>query len=301
MPDLRIGISGWTYPPWRGTFYPRGLPMKRELEYASQQFNSIEINGTFYGMQRPSSFGAWFDQAPDDFVFAVKGSRFITHLKKLRDVQTPLANFFASGVLKLQHKLGPILWQFPAQMPFAMDRVETFLAMLPRDFKQAAALARKHDDRLKAPAFLRIDRNRPIRHAFEMRNPEFFCAEFIMLLRLHDVALVIADSAGKFPYAEDITAEFTYIRLHGSRELYASGYDDDELARWTRRIRMWSGGGEPRDAKRVGTKVKALRSTRRDVFVYFDNDAKVFAPFNAQRLSTMLEVKQSRKPKRSVS
>jgi uncharacterized protein YecE (DUF72 family) len=291
MSGIRIGISGWTYPPWRGKFYPKGLPIKRELEYASQHFNSIEINGTFYGMQRPSSFESWFEQTPDEFVFAVKGSRFITHLRKLKDVDTPLANFFASGVLRLEHKLGPILWQFPAQMPFALDRVEEFLELLPRDFKQAAALARKHDDRIKAKAYLRVDENRPIRHAFEMRNPEYFREEFVTLLRKHNAALVIADSAGKFPYAEDITADFIYIRLHGSKELYASGYGDVELKRWTKRIETWRTGSEPRDAQRVGKKSKTSKSKRRDVHVYFDNDAKVFAPSNAKKLATLLKVK----------
>lgn len=290
MPDLRIGISGWTYPPWRGRFYPKKLPIKRELEYGSRQFNSIEVNGTFYIMQTPVSFGAWFDQAPEDFVFAVKGSRFITHMKKLNDVRAALANFFASGVLRLEQKLGPILWQFPVQMPYLPQRVEEFLKMLPRDFKQAAALGRKHDHRIKSKAYLRVRENRPIRHAFEMRNPEFFCPGFISLLRAHNAALVFADTAGKFPYAEDVTADFIYIRLHGSKELYASGYDAHELSRWAKRIRSWRSGREPRDAKRVASRSKS-KPMPRDVYVYFDNDAKVFAPFNAKKLATLLRVK----------
>lgn len=294
MCDVRIGISGWTYPPWRGRFYPKGLPIKRELEYAARQFNSIEVNGTFYIMQTPASFGAWFDQTPDDFLFAVKGSRFITHMKKLKDVRNALANFFASGVLRLEHKLGPMLWQFPARMPYVPQRVEEFLKMLPRDFRQAAALGRKHDDRLKARAYLRVRENRPIRHAFELRNPQFFCAEFINLLRAHNAALVIADTAGKFPYAEDITADFIYVRLHGSKELYASGYDDDELTWWAKRIATWRSGREPRDARRTAatrSQSRAGTMTSRDVYVYFDNDAKVFAPFNARRLAELLQAK----------
>ena len=143
MPQTRIGISGWTYGPWRGVFYPKDLPHKRELEYASRQLNSIEINGTFYSLQRPGSFAAWYEATPEDFVFAVKGGRFITHMKKLKDAQTPLANFFASGLLKLKEKLGPILWQFPPGFAFNEERFAEFFAMLPRDTTSAAKLARR--------------------------------------------------------------------------------------------------------------------------------------------------------------
>jgi uncharacterized protein YecE (DUF72 family) len=289
MPELRIGISGWTYPPWRGKFYPKGLAQKRELEYASRQFNSIEINGTFYSMQTPSSFATWFDQTPDDFVFAIKGSRFITHMKKLNQVKAATANFFASGILRLRHKLGPILWQFPEQMPFLPERLEAFLELLPRDFNEAAKLGRKHDDRLKDRAYLRVDENRPIRHAFEMRNAQFMCSDFGSLLQRHSAAMVFADTAGKWPYCEDVTADFIYIRLHGSTELYASGYSDDELRWWADRIAKWRRGREPADAAR-SLHIKAQATRQRDVYVYFDNDAKVHAPFDALRLAQILNL-----------
>ena len=154
---VRIGISGWTYAPWRGVFYPKGLPQKRELEYATTQFSSLEINGTFYGMQRPDAFANWADRAPDNFVFAVKAPRFITHIRRLRDVATPLANFIASGLLRLGPKLGPILWQFPPNFRFDAERIEEFLRLLPHDTGAAAGLGRKHDERLKAPAWLKVD------------------------------------------------------------------------------------------------------------------------------------------------
>ncbi|MGQ3030980.1 MAG: DUF72 domain-containing protein, partial [Ferrovibrionaceae bacterium] len=154
---VRIGISGWTYAPWRGAFYPDDLPKKRELAFAARRFEAIEINGTFYGLQTPASFGRWAEETPEDFVFAVKGSRFITHLLRLRDIETPLANFVASGLLRLGAKLGPILWQFPPSFRFEPDRLEAFLALLPQDTDAAARLARRHDGRLNGRAWIETD------------------------------------------------------------------------------------------------------------------------------------------------
>lgn len=291
MAELRIGISGWNYPKWRGKFFPKGLPQKRELQYASEQLNSIEVNGTFYSMQRPSSFKAWSDQTADDFVFALKGSRYITHMRRLKDVQTPLANFFASGPLRLGRKLGPILWQFPQRLKWDPERFEVFIEMLPRDTEQAAALAHKHDTRLKERAYMRVDRNRPVRHAFEVRSESFLSDDFLKLLRKHNMAWVIADAAQRWPYFEQVTADFVYIRLHGAKELYTSGYGDDELAAWADRIRTWLDGCEPSDAVKFSD-VSPRKQSSRDVYVYFDNDVKVYAPFNAMRLSEMLGVSE---------
>jgi uncharacterized protein YecE (DUF72 family) len=277
---VRIGISGWTYPPWRGVFYPKGLPQKRELEYATSQFSSLEINGTFYGMQRPDAFADWADRAPGGFVFAVKAPRFITHIRRLREVETPLANFIASGLLRLGPKLGPVLWQFPPNFRFDAERIEAFLKLLPHDTKAAARLGRKHDDRLKAPAWLKVD-DRPMRHAFEIRNETFRTRAFVDLLRKYDVALVCADTV-EWPRLMDLTSDFVYCRLHGSEELYASGYDDKSLDEWAARVAAWAKGGEPADSERIGGKA---RKHRRDVFVYFDNDAKVRAPFDAKALT----------------
>jgi uncharacterized protein YecE (DUF72 family) len=282
---VRIGISGWTYAPWRGVFYPKSVPQKRELEYAASQFRSLEINGTFYGMQRPAAFGDWADRTPDDFVFAVKAPRFITHMKRLRDVEVPLANFIASGLLRLGPKLGPILWQFPPNFRFDAERIEAFLKLLPHDTHAAARLGRKHDHRLKARAWLKVDAERPIRHAFEIRSDTFRDRTFIDLLRNHDVALVCADAV-EWPRLMDVTSDFIYCRLHGSEELYASGYDDRSLDAWATRVALWAKGGEPADAERVGG--KARRRTR-DVFVYFDNDMKMRAPVDAKALTERVD------------
>ena len=225
----RIGISGWRYPPWRGVFYPPGLPHRRELEYASRRLNSVEINGSFYSLQRPSSYQRWREETPDGFVFSVKGPRFVTHMKKLAGVETPMANFFASGVLALGAKLGPVLWQLPPSLGFDAGRLERFFALLPRTTGAAAALAERHDERLDGRALTGTDADRPLRHALEVRHRSFERADFIELLSAHDVALVVADTAGKWPMLHDVTSEFVYVRLHGAEELYVSGYDPPAL------------------------------------------------------------------------
>jgi uncharacterized protein YecE (DUF72 family) len=288
--EIRIGISGWRYAGWRGKFYPKDLPQHRELEFAGRTFNSVEINGSFYSLQLPSSYKRWYDATPRDFVFAVKGGRFITHMKKLRDVETPLANFFASGLLGLREKLGPILWQLPPSLGFDATRLDDFFELLPRNTRDAARLAKKHDDKLKAPAFTKIDISRPLRYALEIRHRTFMTPKFFELLRKQNVAFVFADTAGKFPYAEDLTADFVYIRLHGAEKLYVSGYNDRALDWWANRIEYWRKGRQPRDAKLIApVKSDNCRSgSDRDVFVYFDNDAKVHAPFDAIRLSKRL-------------
>lgn len=283
---IRIGISGWRYAGWRGSFYPKELRQRDELSYGSRRFDTIEINGTHYSLQRPDFFARWHDETPEDFVFAVKGSRFITHMKQLRDVETPLANFFASGVLRLEEKLGPFLWQLSPRFGFDAERFERFLTLLPRDSTAAAALAEHHDHRLKGRAWTKTGRKRPLRHAVEIRHPSFLDPEFVRLLRRHNVALVFADAVD-WPYAEEVTADFLYLRLHGSEELYASGYDDDALDDWAARIRLWSRGSQPNDAKLIDPDTRPRRRAR-DVYVYFDNDAKVRAPVDAQSLRKRL-------------
>jgi uncharacterized protein YecE (DUF72 family) len=286
--DLRIGISGWTYPPWRGVFYPKKLPHRLELEFASRAFNSIEINGSFYSLQRPSSYRRWYADTPAGFLFSVKGARFITHMKKLRDVETPLANFFASGVLCLREKLGPILWQFPPNFGWNEERFSDFFELLPRDTGAAAKLARRHNDKLKAGAWTRTDAVRPLRHAVEIRHPTFMVPEFFALLRRHNIAFVFADTAGKWPYAEDLTADFVYCRLHGAKQLYVSGYSAQEIEWWAKRIEFWRKGKQPRDAKLVAD--RKAKAGHRDVYIYLDNDAKVHAPFNAKSLAKKFQL-----------
>ncbi len=275
--EIRIGTSGWRYPPWRGDFYPPGLAQRRELEYLSRQLNAVELNGSFYSLQRPERFRAWFDETPSDFLFAVKGGRFITHMKQLRDVETSLANFYASGVLALGAKLGPFLWQLPPRLTFDPDRLANFFALLPRTTTDAAELAAKHDDKLKAKPYLEPGKRRPLRHALEVRHPSFAEPAAKKLLRDHGIALVVADTAGKWPFLEDQTAGFAYVRLHGAEELYVSGYSDRALREWAEKIRTWHDDG------------------KRDVHVYFDNDAKVEAPRNAQALADLLGVEPANK------
>ena len=265
MGTVRVGISGWRYPGWRGDFYPPGLAQRHELAYASEHLTSIEINGSFYSLQRPSSDVAWRQQTPDSFVFAVKGGRFVTHFKKLRDVGVPLANFFASGVLGLGPKLGPILWQLPEVLTFDAELLTAFFALLPRSTAEASTMARRHDGKVPEDrALTRAEDDRPMRHALEVRSRTFVTPEAVAMLREHDVALVVADTAGRWPLLDDTTSDFVYVRLHGDRELYASGYGAAALDEWARKCRAWA--------------------VERDVFVYFDNDAKGYAPHDAMAL-----------------
>jgi uncharacterized protein YecE (DUF72 family) len=279
---VRIGISGWRYAPWRGTFYPPELRQRDELAYAAARFDTIELNGSFYSLQRPEYYARWRAEVPDDFVFAVKGSRYITHMLRLRGVETALANFFASGVLALGAKLGPLLWQLPPTLPFAVDELDAFLRLLPRSFAAAARLARRHDDRVAGRTHLRAPVDLALRHALEVRHPSFACAELVELLRRHDVALVVADTAGRWPFLEDVTSDFVYVRLHGDAELYVSGYGPAALTTWATRIRAWRAGRTPRGAKRIGPPPEQVP---RDVYVYFDNDIKAYAPFDAAKLA----------------
>ena len=281
-PQIRIGISGWRYPGWRNTFYPKGLAQRRELEFASHHFNTIELNGSFYSLQQLKSYREWNSQTPADFVFAVKGGRYISHMRRLQNVEIPLANFFAQGLLSLGMKLGPILWQFPPNFKFDPDRLQAFFDLLPRTHKEAAILARKHDKWMDDRSWLNIDADLPIRHAVEIRHDSFAVSEFVSLLRKNKIALVVADTP-EWPCLMDVTADFVYCRLHGSEKLYASGYDSAAIDTWARRVLAWSQGKEVTNATRVHSKPAAKRSSR-DVFIYFDNDAKVRAPADAQSL-----------------
>lgn len=283
----RVGISGWHYPRWRGTFYPTGLPQRDELAYAAARLGTIELNGSFYALQRPTSYQQWAAQTPADFVLSVKGGRFVTHIKKLADVEAPLANFFASGLLALGHRLGPVLWQLPPTLPYDPERLAAFFALLPRTTAQAAELAAHHDARLDGRAWTTTDADRPLHHALEVRGAGYVDAGFVELLRAHDVALVVADSAGRWPRFLDVTSDIVYVRLHGHAQLYESGYPRSLLEEWAARIRAWSAGDTD-----VGDPLVAAPAPRaphgREVYVYFDNDAKVHAPFDAMALTEIL-------------
>jgi uncharacterized protein YecE (DUF72 family) len=290
-----IGISGWRYAPWRGEFYPPGLPEREELTYAAAHFPTIELNGSFYSLQRPEYYERWFEQVPAGFVFAVKGSRYITHMLRLRGVATALANFFASGVLKLEHKLGPLLWQLPPTFKFDEPRLAEFFSLLPRTTKEAAKLARGHDKRVAGRSFLAPRDDYEIRHALEVRHPSFATPELIELLRNQRVALVVADTAGRWPFLEDVTSDFVYVRLHGDVKLYESGYTDEALERWAGRIRAWRDGSTPPQATLTAPPPRRMR---RDVYVYFDNDIKVHAPYDAMSLATKVEEATDEKGRR---
>lgn len=264
----RVGISGWTYPQWRGVFYPEGLRRADELAFAASRMSSIEINGSFYSLQRPESYLSWRERTPDDFVLSLKGGRFITHMKRLADVEKPLANFFASGPLALGEKLGPVLWQLPPTMSLDVSRLKDFFQLLPRTTTEAANLGAVHDERSKGQ-WLLDQPDRPIRHALEVRHESFQTPAFLDLLHEHDVAVVLADTAGRWPMIREVTTDFAYVRLHGDTELYASGYSDRALDEWAGQVRGWADSGS-------------------DVYVYFDNDIKVRAPCDAMALSERL-------------
>jgi uncharacterized protein YecE (DUF72 family) len=266
---VRIGISGWRYEPWRGVFYPERLAQRRELEFCGQHFSTVELNGSFYSLQRPEYYEAWYRETPPGFLFSVKGSRYITHLLRLKNIEKPLANFYASGILNLRDKLGPFLWQFPEMFRYQRERLESFFELLPRNTEEALRLARRRDARMTGRSRLAIDARRALRHAIEIRHASFVNEEFISLLRKHDVGLVVADTAGKWPRMFHVTSGFVYVRLHGDVKIYASGYSGRALAAWARRIREWDAAG-------------------RDVYVYFDNDVKVRAPFDALNLMRKL-------------
>jgi uncharacterized protein YecE (DUF72 family) len=268
------------------------LRQKDELSYAAGKFRTIEVNGTFYGLQKPASFASWAEQVPEDFVFSVKAPRFITHIRRLRDCETPVANFLASGILRLGAKLGPILWQLPPTLKFDPAQVEAFLALLPHDTQSAVTVAKSHDARLKDRAWVETDAERPLRHAMEIRHESFRDPAFIGLLRRYNVALVCADTP-EWPRLGDVCSDFIYARLHGSEQLYASGYDKPAIAAWADRVTAWAKGGTSADLDQVAAKVPRRA---RDVYVYFDNDMKILSPRDAAALHDRLAGKAGEKP-----
>ncbi|WP_345764861.1 DUF72 domain-containing protein [Diaminobutyricibacter sp. McL0608] len=256
-------------------FYPQGLPHKNELRYAAERLDSIELNGSFYALQRPSSYRHWAEETPADFVFSIKGGRYVTHIRRLQNPTEALSSFFASGLLTLGDKLGPLLWQLPPNLRFDSDLVDTFFSTLPRTTFEAAALGRNSTlDESRTWTAVTVDR--PLRHAIEVRHDSFVDDAFIGLARTHGIAIVVADTAGRWPLLREVTADFLYLRLHGDEELYASGYTPESLETWARDVRGWVAGDACPDG--VG----------RDVYVYFDNDTKVRAPYDAMSLRELL-------------
>lgn len=255
---VRVGIGGWTYEPWRGVFYPKGLAQKRELTYAAEKLTSIEINGTFYGSQKPESFARWRDETPDGFVFALKGPRFATNRRVLAEAGSSVDRFFSSGVTELGSKLGPVNWQFAATKRYDPEDFEAFLALLPKE----------------------VD-GLPIRHAVEVRHESFKDEGFVALARRFEVAVVIADS-DKYPAIHDATASYVYARLQSASEDEPEGYRKKDLDAWAGRAKAWASGGTPDDLDLIAQPDSAPAS--REVFVYMINGFKPKAPAAAMAL-----------------
>lgn len=289
--EIRVGVSGWTFPGWQGTFYPKGLARTKELFYASQHLNSIEINGTFHAIQTPKTFKRWYETTPENFLFSVKASRYLTHEKRLKEYGRGLSNFFATGLLCLKHKLGPILWQFPPNMKLKDHRFEKFLAVLPHTSQAAAKLAEGYSEKLEDIVEIPEGLNFPVRHAFEFRHESFLNKDFIQMLQENNIALVFPHSPKKgFPYAEDLTSDFVYCRMHGEKAKYKKGYPLSEVEAWAKRVEAWAEGRVPVKSETVA--IKKPEKVKRDVFVYFDNAEKLYAPKNALQLLKALDLAQ---------
>jgi uncharacterized protein YecE (DUF72 family) len=260
---IRVGIGGWVFAPWRGEFYPKGLPQARELEYASRKLTTIEINGTFYGTQKPESFRKWAAETPDDFVFALKGPRFATHRRVLGEAGESIERFFASGVLELKEKLGPILWQFHPSKKFEEDDFAAFLALLPQRLE-----------------------GRAIQHAVEVRDESFLNASFITLLRKCCIAVAVVES-DEHPLIADVTSDFVYARLQRTTESVATGYPSRALSAWAKRAQAWTNGSVPDDLSTIPGQSPVQMD--RNVFIYMISGAKVRAPAAAMALIERLK------------
>lgn len=265
---VRIGLSGWQYDSWRGDFYPAGVPKRRWLEYVAERFPTVEVNGSFYSLQRPERYRAWRASAPADFRFALKGGRYVTHMLRLRNIETALANFFASGPLELGSTMGPVLWQLPEALLPTPEVLDAFLTLLPRTHGTAAILAEQHDDKVQDPSVHAEDPTSVIHHALEVRSAGL-TEEHVAVLRQHAVALVDSH-AGDFPRLRvDTGAPIAYLRLHGAPRTYHDGYSAQALGRWA-------------------TTVLEHERAGRDTYVFFDNDAERHAPWDALTLDRIV-------------
>jgi uncharacterized protein YecE (DUF72 family) len=259
---IRVGIGGWNFPPWRGTFYPKGLAQAKELEFASRALTSIEINATYHRLQKPDSFRKWATTAPEGFKFSVKAWQFATAKRDLAEGASLIDKFLSSGFTELGEKLGPIVWQFAPTRKFEAENFAAFLSLLPTELNGVS-----------------------LRHAMEVRHESFVDPEFVALARKHRAAIVLADSA-KYPLIADPTADFVYLRLQRTEENVETGYTSRALKQWAERAKAYEAGGAPKD---LPTLSKAAPSKKRDVFVYFISGAKVRAPAAAQALMAQLK------------
>ncbi len=283
---INIGTSGWNYPEWRGKFYPKGLPQTKELAFMAEQFDTLEINSSFYRLMLPSTFEKWAAAVPPTFSYAVKGWKNITHMRRLKNVGNDLAMFFSSGMMALKGQLGPILWQLPPSLKFDADVLDTFLASLPKTYGEARELgatapppAKKDADKPGAqPALIDLDAtdeaalgSMPLHYAVEPRSEGFGSAEAVEIFKKYDTALVMADTGGRYPQFDEVTASLVYVRLHGSPRMYYSKYSDEALQEWADKALAWKHDGL-------------------QTYFYFDNTAGGWAPYNAQTLEQMCEV-----------
>ena len=257
-PTVRVGVGGWTFAPWRGVFYPKGLPHAQELAYAARHLTAIEINGTFYRTQTPATFRKWASEVPDGFVFSVKGHQRVTHRRELKDAGESIEHFLNSGVLELGDRLGPLLWQFPPFKKFDETDFASFFELLPKEFG-----------------------GRRLRHVIEVRHASFCVPEFVGLLRKFETAVVFSEHQ-KYPAIADAAADFLYLRLQKADDSLETGYPLEAIAQWAARIRKWSGGGTPSDLPHVETALSKVKL--RDIFVYFIHEGKVRAPAAAMAL-----------------
>ena len=261
MTSIYIGVGGWVFEEWRDNFYPKGLSQKRELEYSSRQLTAIEVNGTYYGSQKPESFARWHDETPADFVFTLKGPRFATNRRVLAEAADSIGKFVESGITRLKAKLGPINWQFMATKKFDAKDFAAFLSLLPEKQDGVA-----------------------LRHAVEVRHPSFACAEFVALCRAHNVAIITSGDS-EFPLIADVTADFVYVRIMGTSEKEKLGYSKAAIAKWSGRAGEWAQGSVPRDLPLVA---KAAAKKPRDVFLFVISGAKARNPAAAQALIAAL-------------
>lgn len=266
-------MSGWTFPGWKGRFYPKGLSAKKELEFASRQVTSIEVNGTFYRVLAPKSFESWYQMVPPDFVFSLKAPKFVTHVRRGKDVDSGVANFLASGIFLLKEKLGPILWQFPPNVMLKDDRFDKFAALLPKDVAQAEKLAQNHSEWLNGKAVTSATGVGKIRHAIEFRHPSFFNRDFLQMLAGHGIAAVFAHGGKKDLYTEQPTADFVYARMHGQGKGFKKGYPLKVLGEWVETLRAMG-------AKKKGPKAASI---------YFDTEEKKYSPDDAKHLIEILK------------
>lgn len=260
---IRAGIGGWTFEPWEGTFYPEKLTKKRQLEYAGSKLKAIEVNGTYYGSQKPATFAKWASEVPDGFIFSLKASRFVTNRKVLAEAEESMTKFLTQGLTELGDHLGPILWQFAPTKKFEPDDFAAFLALLP-----------EKQDGLR------------LQHVVEVRNDSFQVPEFIELLAKHNVAVVCADHHD-YPMLPDVTADFVYCRLQKGEDDIETCYPEKDVKAWSERLKTYASGGAPDDLPMIAPDRKA-KKTPRDVFAFFITGGKINAPNGAQLLQTLV-------------